>query len=104
MKTITILVVINKYVSNNITFFQSCVIEDPTTPNNGFTDPRDGQTYTTVNIVTQTWFAENLNYQTTNSWWYDNNSENSDVYGKLYTWDITLIACPNGWHLPRDEE
>jgi uncharacterized protein (TIGR02145 family) len=73
-------------------------------PNETFTDPRDGQEYDIVTIGDQTWFAENLNYETTNSWWYDNSSASGDVYGRLYTWDNALIACPEGWHLPSDEE
>ena len=70
-----------------------------------FTDSRDGQTYDIVIIGSQAWFAENLNYETSNSWWYDNNSANGDIYGRLYTWDAAMTACPSGWHLPsRDEE
>ena len=69
-----------------------------------FTDPRDDQTYTTIDIGSQTWFAVNLNYNTGNSWCYDNNGSNCDIYGRLYTWEAATSACPDGWHLPSDDE
>lgn len=67
-----------------------------------FTDPRDGQTYATVEIGNQTWFAQNLNYETSNSWTYIDDPANGDIYGRLYTWEAALNACPSGWHLPGD--
>lgn len=69
-----------------------------------FTDQRDGQTYNIVQIGNQCWFAENLNYETGNSWCYDNNVANCNTYGRLYDWQTALTACPTGWHLPSDEE
>ncbi len=65
-----------------------------------FVDSRDSKTYTSVQIGTQCWMAENLNYSTSNSWWYNNSSTYGDVYGRLYLWDAAQSACPSGWHLP----
>ena len=45
-----------------------------------------------------------MNYETGNSWCYDNNPSNCDTYGRLYDWNIALGVCPSGWHLPSDEE
>ncbi|MDD3292612.1 MAG: FISUMP domain-containing protein [Candidatus Pacebacteria bacterium] len=69
-----------------------------------FTDSRDGQTYSTVQIGDYCWMKENLNYAAENSSCYDNNLANCDVYGRLYHHEESLNACPSGWHLASKEE
>jgi uncharacterized protein (TIGR02145 family) len=69
-------------------------------------DSRDEQIYSTTLIGNQLWMAENLNYYTpTGSWYYYNDSLSfAETYGRLYSWETALNACPDNWHLPSDDE
>ena len=70
-----------------------------------FKDARDGQTYPWVRLKDgKKWMAQNLNYETADSWCLNDEAENCKKYGRLYTWQAAQTVCPKGWQLPSNED
>jgi uncharacterized protein (TIGR02145 family) len=69
-----------------------------------FVDPRDGQTYATIEIVGQVWMKENLRFEIMGSYCYDNRVDLCARHGRWYDWGAANRACPPGWRLPTDED
>lgn len=59
-----------------------------------------GKKYRTVRINNRIWMAENLSLLVKESWFYQNNAQNGLHFGRLYTWQAAMEACPDGWRLP----
>lgn len=79
----------------------------------------DGNIYQTVKIGNQTWMKENLRVTHAPdgsdilSFAYINDPDSIKKYGRLYSWDVAMNGsteegaqgiCPDGWHLPSDDE
>lgn len=84
---------------------KSVDIQKQNNSSNTFTDPRDGQNYKTVIINGLRWMSQNFNFDAGEScWFYKNDSQYGQKYGRLYSWESAKKACPSGWRLPTQRE
>jgi uncharacterized protein (TIGR02145 family) len=94
----------HNYNTNTRLYQYSKVFQIKTLPVNNFTDKRDYKTYQIMEFGNQTWMVENLAFNAgMGSYGYDDPIKDS-IYGRLYTYECALNACPSGWHLPSDQE
>ena len=112
---------INITMNGNKTLTANFQQNDTPPQGNTFVDSRDGKTYKKVVIGTQTWMAENLNYDipdVTTDVCYGNSADSCAKYGRLYDWNTAMDGasssnlrpsgvqgvCPAEWHLPSAAE
>lgn len=70
-----------------------------------FTDQRDGTVYKTITFDNVTWMGENLKYLPREGATIpESDSKVNLEYGVLYDWKTSTKVCPDGWHLPSDQE
>ena len=62
--------------------------------------------YEEVMIGNQVWMKRNWDADYPGSKVYDDDENNRDIYGGLYTWHQAMAAdfCPDGWHVPTEAE
>jgi len=79
----------------------------------------DDNTYPVITIGSQVWMAANLRAthdaegRPLNGYCFQNSEDNCLKYGMLYSWDCMMNGdskektrgiCPQGWHIPSDQE
>jgi uncharacterized protein (TIGR02145 family) len=69
---------------------------------------KDGKRYTITLLADgNLWIGSNLHLKIPDSYCYENEKNNCDQYGRLYTWTAANQACKllgDGWRLPTDGE
>lgn len=109
-------------------FYLRCMMDPPDDDeiydSTAIHDKRDDNKYKTVVIGNDTWMAENLRFAAPGSFCYEDKDIRCRSYGRLYPWTIAMRlpadyvdnsatggimqehqgVCPDGWHMPTNEE
>lgn len=91
-----------KSSEEKIVFTESSASNDPPTiEGNTMKDNRDDKVYKIQSIGGKLWMAENLNYETSNSFCsLEGGEDHCAKYGRYYVYASAQRACPNGWRIP----
>jgi len=70
----------------------------------------DGNSYKTIQLASQVWFAENLRSEFDNQgssiiyYCLSNSQPNCDTLGHWYSFEVSKTACPQGCKIPTDAD
>ena len=85
--------VINEGTSSSFVFNRSSSSAVSSVPDGSFVDSRDGQVYKMVTIGNQVWMAQNLNFESPDSYCYEDKKDNCTKYGRLYKWSAAMDSA-----------
>lgn len=115
-------------VSKEEAYYLRCMMDPPDIDeiydSTSIYDKRDDNRYRTVVIGNDTWMAENLRFAAPGSFCYEDKDIRCKSYGRLYPWHVAMRLpaeyvdssmsggimeehqglCPDGWHIPTNEE
>ncbi len=115
-------------VSKDEAYYLRCIMDPPDDDelydSTAIHDKRDDNKYKTVTIGNDTWMAENLRFAAPGSYCYEDKDIRCRSYGRLYPWHVAMRlpedyidnsatggileehqgVCPDGWHMPTNEE
>lgn len=109
-------------------YYLRCIMDPPDVDeiydSTSIYDNRDDNRYKTVVVGEDTWMAENLRFAAPGSYCYEDKDIRCKSYGRLYPWHVAMRLpedyvdesrtgmimeehqgiCPDGWHIPTNNE
>lgn len=97
------------YISSTTAVFQTIdtasieTFYGPAVSEKSYTDLRNGFTYDIIEVGNLEWFAQNLAWDGAGCP-YLNSIILDRYFGRYYTWNEAVAACPEGWRLPSNDD